>query len=141
MEILNTNSLSVTLPEGVHAGQTIHVQAPDGKINEIVVPQGFGPGSTFTVEFAEEDQKPPEMPYKPAPQQSSYPTAPVAPSPAANPNHDDGFASGFNNPNFVPSPAPAAVQASYAGGEEEIDLSSYPAASDAKPVYSSTPKY
>jgi hypothetical protein len=103
-----------------------------------VVPQGFGPGSTFTVEFAEEEQKPPTQPssYVP-PQQSSYPTA--AASPAADPNHDDGFATGFNNPNFTPSPAPA--QASYAGGEEEIDLSSYPTASDAKPVYSSTPKY
>ena len=43
----------MTLPDGVYGGQTIHVQAPDGKVNEIIVPDGFGPGSTFTVEFAD----------------------------------------------------------------------------------------
>lgn len=43
--------ISVTLPEGVNAGDRIHVRAPDGRLNEIVVPAGMGPGSTFTVEF------------------------------------------------------------------------------------------
>ena len=62
----------VTLPDGVTAGQTIHVQAPDGRLNAIVVPPGFGPGSTFTVEFA--------------PEEAPVPTAPVATSaPVATP--------------------------------------------------------
>jgi hypothetical protein len=39
----------VTLPNGVTAGETIHVQAPDGKINAIVVPPGFGPGYVLVV--------------------------------------------------------------------------------------------
>ncbi len=42
----------VTLPSGVNAGDVIHVKAPDGRMNAIVVPEGMGPGSTFTVEFA-----------------------------------------------------------------------------------------
>jgi hypothetical protein len=37
-------SRSVTLPDGVSEGQTIHVQAPDGQLNAIVIPPGFGPG-------------------------------------------------------------------------------------------------
>jgi hypothetical protein len=28
----------------VSEGQTIHVQAPDGQLNAIVIPLGFGPG-------------------------------------------------------------------------------------------------
>ncbi|KAL7574046.1 hypothetical protein ACA910_015624 [Epithemia clementina (nom. ined.)] len=47
-----SNYIEVTLPEGVKAGQVIHVQAPDGQLNEVVVPEGFGPGDVFTVEFA-----------------------------------------------------------------------------------------
>jgi hypothetical protein len=39
----------VTLPNGVTAGETIHVQAPDGIINVIVVPPGFGPGYILVV--------------------------------------------------------------------------------------------
>ena len=42
----------VTIPEGVKAGQAIHVQAPDGRLNEVIVPDGFGPGDVFTVEFS-----------------------------------------------------------------------------------------
>ena len=44
---------AVVLPDGVTAGQTIHVQAPDGRLNAVVVPAGFGPGDKFTVEFAD----------------------------------------------------------------------------------------
>jgi hypothetical protein len=96
--------VSVTLPEGVAEGQTIHVQAPDGKINAIVVPPGFGPGSTFTVEFTTDETAPPAPPstketYHP----SSAPViAPAAPSYPASATHDadDGFASGFNNPHY-----------------------------------------
>jgi hypothetical protein len=136
-------AVKVTLPEGVQGGQTIHVQAPDGRLNEIVVPQGFGPGSTFTVEFVDED---PNFKKQPAPTPTYQQNAPTdqkaymmaAAVPADN-GHDDGFATGFHNPGFVPPPAPA--PASYVGGEQEIDLNSYPAASDAKPVYSSGPSY
>jgi hypothetical protein len=44
--------ISVTLPPNVHAGDVIHVHAPDGRLNAVTVPEGMGPGSTFTVEFA-----------------------------------------------------------------------------------------
>ena len=133
----------VTLPDGVKAGQVIHVQAPDGRVNEIIVPDGFGPGSTFTVEFAKEEEKPTSggsysnsyVPQKTEP--SSYPTAPAT---KVDPNQDDGFASGFNNPNFVPSAAPSAP-ATAVYGEPDIDFGSYPSASDAKPVYNTAPKY
>jgi hypothetical protein len=46
------DEIIVVLPPGVVAGQTIHVQAPDGRLNAIVIPEGMGPGSKFTVEFA-----------------------------------------------------------------------------------------
>lgn len=134
--------LLVTLPSGVNGGDKIHVQAPDGRLNEIIVPAGFGPGSTFTVEFA--DEPPPSR--TPAP--SSY-SAPVAPATAAttsnnyknssNNNVDDGFATGFNNPNFVPMAA-RATATSYSA-EADVDLSAYPSATDAQPVYSSSPTY
>merc|ERR1712070_792893 len=94
--------IQVTLPAGVSAGQTIQVQAPDGRLNEIIIPQGFGPGSTFTVEFAEAETSP----YTTATSTQSYGSAPTrttAPPPPSQQNdHDDGFASGFNNPGFVP---------------------------------------
>jgi hypothetical protein len=138
--------LLVTLPGGVNGGDKIQVQAPDGRLNEIIVPAGFGPGSTFTVEFADEPSR--------TPASSSY-SAPVAPATAAttsnnynynnknnNTDYDDGFATGFNNPNFVPASAPATSYAatSYAA-EEDVDLSAYPTATDAQPVYSNTNTY
>jgi hypothetical protein len=126
--------IQVTLPSGVYGGQTIQVAAPDGRRNEIVVPDGFGPGMTFTVEFV--DGPPPSTKYSKYEEQPAYgetttaaysnmtPYVPyVTPSsgtataptnyyssPATNPvpatstgrTQDDGFASGFNNPNFVP---------------------------------------
>ena len=139
------------------AGQTIHVQAPDGRVNEIIVPDGFGPGSTFTVQFADEkinsSMPPPPPPsanyHQPAPynfnkppEQAYYPTA--AATPATNPGSgvgggDDGFVSGFHNPNgmgYPPQTAPA-----HTVGEAEYDLNSYPTANDAKPVYSASPSY
>lgn len=51
---------TVTLPSGVSPGDVIHVRAPDGRLNAITVPDGMGPGSTFTVEFAEDLPPPPE---------------------------------------------------------------------------------
>ena len=50
----NGRYISVTLPSNVHAGDVIHVHAPDGRLNAVTVPEGMGPGSTFTVEFAPE---------------------------------------------------------------------------------------
>lgn len=104
--------------DGVEAGQTIHVAAPDGRLNAIVIPPGFGPGSTFTVEFAPAEAPPPPMapaavatnmapsPNDPMAKPSGYGTASSsAPAAAAaNPNYtvppnasrpDDGFATGF----------------------------------------------
>jgi hypothetical protein len=111
--------IQVTLPDGVVAGQTIHVSAPDGRLNAIVIPPGFGPGSTFTVEFANETPPPkdtnrPEVELPPPTVQASVyddttsyaSTAVVAnttpynpydnhPTASSNNKQDDGFASGF----------------------------------------------
>eukprot|EP00804_Cyclotella_cryptica_P017475 CCRYP_017374-RA/>CCRYP_017374-RA protein AED:0.12 eAED:0.12 QI:154/1/1/1/1/1/2/166/180 len=51
--------VQVTLPPGVQPGDVIHVRAPDGRLNAITVPEGMGPGSTFTVEFADDLPPPP----------------------------------------------------------------------------------
>jgi len=126
--------IRVTLPQGVESGQTIRVKAPDGRLNEIIIPPGFGPGMTFTVEFAPESAAPAaaaassysstmmnnKIPAQQAAQMnntrptttSSYgndetPYAsltPLAPPPNTNHQADDGFASGFNNPNWSPPP-------------------------------------
>lgn len=105
-------SLKVTLPDGVVAGQTIHVQAPDGRLNAIVVPAGFGPGSTFTVEFApdEVEAAPAATAYAPQPTNQESTPYRVPPSTHAA---DDGFASGFNNSNYVPSAQATAVSEPY----------------------------
>jgi hypothetical protein len=120
--------IQVTLPDGVYGGQKIQVAAPDGRLNEIVVPTGFGPGSTFTVEFAD---GPPPSKVQEVPSSSSYTpnytpyvtntnndnnrnnnnyystapaqaTATTTTTTTTGPTQDDGFASGFNNPNHVP---------------------------------------
>jgi hypothetical protein len=132
--------VQVTLPAGVEPGQTIRVQAPDGRVNEIIVPPGMGPGSTFTVEFAEEAPSHKfSEPTKPATTANQYtppgevaPTASAFPAndiPQGNNDHDDGFASAFNSPNFTPS--------TFATNAH----SSYPSANDARPVYNSPPGY
>jgi hypothetical protein len=110
-----TQYVQVTLPPGVTAGQEIHVQAPDGSINAIVIPPGFGPGSTFTVEFAKPDEVAPsskQSDYTPPTFQAEvynnninsvnaqFDTTPVAHAEPVNTNAnnstaDDGFASGF----------------------------------------------
>jgi hypothetical protein len=114
--LLPNSSLStVTLPDGVFEGQTIHVQAPDGRLNAIVVPPGFGPGSKFTVEFAPEETAvpAPSAPVAPVPATkadyggTSYNNAPVAPVAPPPPGGDDGFASGFGNPHYKPPVAQA----------------------------------
>lgn len=132
--------VQVTLPAGVEPGQTLRVQAPNGRLNEIIVPPGMGPGSTFTVEFAEEApaQKFSD-PIKPVTSSNQYtPPGAVAATATAIPandlppqhNYDDGgFANALDNPNFVPSAAATNAH------------SSYPSASDARPVYNSPPAY
>ena len=145
--------VNVTLPAGVESGQKIHVKAPgpNGRINEIIIPPGYGPGMSFTVEFAPESAAPGS--YAPAAAPSNKvpayeaaainntrppPTTSSVPPAAAN-HADDGFASGFNNPNWTPPPptASATVQ------DPEFDISAYPT-SEAVPVasgYSAPPKY
>jgi len=122
--------IQVTLPEGVSSGQKIQVAAPDGRLNEIIIPQGFGPGSTFTVEFASDTPPPVSM----ASNKTSYGSTPTTatpsqpvPPPSLDNNIDDGFATGFHSPGFVPQ----------ATATPANDYSSYPTAIDAKPVYSS----
>jgi hypothetical protein len=115
---------SVTLPSGVEAGQTIHVQAPDGRLNAIVIPPGFGPGSTFTVEFAPEDVPPPPKP--------------------EIPDSGDGFAAGFHNPNWRPDATATAVPANEPevvvhATEQDAD-GSYPTTTY-QPLYTPTPAY
>jgi hypothetical protein len=118
--------VQITLPQGVVAGQRIQVQAPDGRLNEIIVPAGMRPGSTFTVEFADVSNKQTSNNYSGYnPPGSAPPTATAMPannlSPTTN-GRDDGFASGFHNPTFESSTA--------------VNYNSYPHADDAKPVYS-----
>ena len=130
----------VTLPDGVKAGQTIHVQAPDGQVNAIVVPEGFGPGSTFTVEFASEETSPPP-PSKVEPHQNQSAGQPPPPPPAQGNTGDDGFASGFNNPGWTPATAQPAANTSSTYAEPDIQLgASYPTTS-ATPVYNTAPVY
>lgn len=86
----NVEYVEVTLPTGVSAGDIIHVRAPDGRLNEIIVPDGMGPGSTFTVEFDPGDAPVateqeiavavPESEVNVAPYSQSYPSAPAYPS-------------------------------------------------------------
>lgn len=87
--------IQVTLPEGVQSGQTIHVQAPNGTVNAIVVPEGFGPGSTFIVEFAEQEEAPQEKTNTSTFDGSTVPLVDATVPPPSNPAADDGFASAF----------------------------------------------
>ena len=149
--------LAVTLPDGVYGGQTIHVQAPNGKLNEIIVPDGFGPGSTFTVEFADDAAmqhdkfKGQQQQYASTTKQSyatpattsdsnNYPTADTNRVPNSRADYDDGFASGFQNPNFVPGPVSSSTAPTYASASisnnNSYNNNAYPmATADAKPVY------
>jgi hypothetical protein len=141
--VISPRCTIVTLPSGVSSGQTIHVQAPDGQVNAIVIPAGFGPGSTFTVEFAPEGETSPQCK-----------TNAVPPSSGQTQNTstgDDGFATSFGNPNSRPPPTTVATavpasepEISLSGygqnNEADIDLGAYPTTS-ATPVYSSAPQY
>lgn len=138
--------VQVTLPPGVEPGQRIQVQSPSGRLNEIVVPHGMGPGSTFTVEFAEPEENKygshqttsyasnqTTSQYTPP---SAVPTTTFVPAndmlPASIPNgheQDDGFATGFNNHAFATTKGAT------------NDYSSDPSANDARPVYNAPPSY
>ena len=146
------------------AGQTIHVAAPDGRLNEIIVPEGFGPGSTFTVEFADTPphQQKTTTSYNTTTNQYNNTAAPISSSTTNNNNYDDGFATGFQDPNYIPQPI-AAPESSYnttttttpgrpspnltpyvtttTTNNNNLDLNSYPTATDAKPVYNTAPQY
>jgi hypothetical protein len=143
MPMKQPDYIQVTLPPGVYAGQTIQVAAPDGRRNEIIVPDGFGPGMTFTVEFADGPPPPSKQTEEPVynstgtsnftpgntnsnftpgytpnftpyvqtgSNYNNYNNNYSAPAPAssipmgapATTRQDDGFASGFNNSNFIP---------------------------------------
>eukprot|EP00540_Astrosyne_radiata_P015392 CAMPEP_0116844264 /NCGR_PEP_ID=MMETSP0418-20121206/12567_1 /TAXON_ID=1158023 /ORGANISM="Astrosyne radiata, Strain 13vi08-1A" /LENGTH=180 /DNA_ID=CAMNT_0004475149 /DNA_START=43 /DNA_END=585 /DNA_ORIENTATION=+ len=91
--------IQVTLPPGVSSGETIHVQAPDGRLNAIQVPPGMGPGSTFTVQFQDAPTSSSSSPSYPPPPTYNNPTTTTTnngTTPPAPPRPDDGFASGFN---------------------------------------------
>eukprot|EP00978_Attheya_sp_CCMP212_P017001 scaffold45028_cov51-Attheya_sp.AAC.3 len=79
--------ISVTLPDGVSEGDSIHVQAPDGQLNEIIVPPGMGPGSTFTVEFAPTPSEPTATAVAMNPDTSV--DAPIATSYPSPPSYDN----------------------------------------------------
>jgi hypothetical protein len=125
--------IEVTLPEGVSEGQTIHVQAPDGRLNAIIVPPGFGPGMTFTVEFA--DAVPPPTAdvtlATNAPATSTAATTTTA-GPAVD-HPDDGFVSGFNNPHYRPPPPTAQATTTFS---DDYNAQYYPSSNtQATPVY------
>jgi len=93
------------------------------------VPPGFGPGSTFTVEFASEEEASP----------ATAPTAFAAATPTPPDNRpDDGFATGFGNPAYrPPATAVPAHEVNVSNYEQDINVgSSYPTTS-ATPVYDS----
>lgn len=129
--------ISVTLPEGVNPGDTIHVQSPDGRLNAIVVPEGMYAGSTFTVEFASAPKPPP----------TAVPVAaPAASSNGAPPNYD--FASGFNAPPTSGRPTSSGQDDGFVSGfnsravQAEPDVNanaSYPTAPAYNPSYTSKP--
>ena len=52
IDVSKQNHKTVTLPDGVQAG--------DGRLNTITIPEGMGPGSTFTVEFSVDTPPPPK---------------------------------------------------------------------------------
>jgi hypothetical protein len=43
--------LTVTVPDGVMAGQQIQIKAPTGQLVNVKVPEGCGPGSQFKIQI------------------------------------------------------------------------------------------
>jgi hypothetical protein len=113
---MHPSSFVVTLPQGVYPGDTIHVKAPDGRINAIIVPDGMFAGDSFTVEFADTPpssggaavddkygyQNPPVAPSAPVAGEPEISFAPATAEPEisfapATPAQNDDFASGFGS--------------------------------------------
>ena len=136
----NTNTANptkVTVPAGVSPGQTIRVQSPNGESHDIIVPSGQYSGSSFTVEFAAGGNNnygtstpntilpPSNNPaYTPiaTPSHNNYNTSSNYDSNyASNSRADDGFASGFNNPNYTPQATATILPVT-----PEISAQSYP---------------
>mmetsp|Transcript_4557 Transcript_4557/g.6569 ORF Transcript_4557/g.6569 Transcript_4557/m.6569 type:complete len:176 (+) Transcript_4557:128-655(+) len=99
--------IAVTLPEGVSPGDKIHVKAPDGRLNEIIVPPGMYPGSTFTVQFSDspqpmQKQDEPEINLnQPIGEPDINLNQPYVPMATAQPTQqgEDDFATGFGSSN------------------------------------------
>lgn len=111
--------IKVTLPVGVRAGQKIHVQAPDGRLNEIIIPPGFGPGNEFLVQFSD--------------------TAPAPSAPVALPSNrldSGGFANVLDEQPEIALPVPNS-NGVYGDYPTSTATPVYPP----YPVYSSPPKY
>ena len=43
--------LTITVPDGVMAGQQIQIKAPTGQLVNVKVPEGCGPGSQFKIQI------------------------------------------------------------------------------------------
>ena len=43
--------LTITVPEGVMAGQQIQIKAPTGQLVNVKVPEGCGPGSQYKIQI------------------------------------------------------------------------------------------
>eukprot|EP01044_Picomonas_judraskeda_P012470 COSAG03_NODE_1786_length_3522_cov_474.402279_1_plen_420_part_10 len=59
-EAAGTQTMAVTVPDGVEPGQALLVTGPDGNDLEVVVPDGLGPGDTFQVELGAQGAIAPE---------------------------------------------------------------------------------
>jgi len=80
----NKEMIKVTVPPGVSAGQPLHVNAPDGRTIQAVVPQGFGPGSSFLVEMPPRTMGAPST-HSTVPPINYGGVQPMAPPPATKP--------------------------------------------------------
>jgi hypothetical protein len=133
--LTTTPTTTVTLPAGVSSGQVIHVQAPDGAINAITVPPGFGPGSTFTVEFAPPDkrQQYDDKQFTGTGAAASKLDQPYSVPPPPATSGDDGFVSGFGNNNNRTTPVTAAATTNFS--DAYYAQYATPAQQQATPVY------
>ena len=84
----------VTVPPGVSAGMTIHVEIPDGRMIQAAIPPGLGPGSEFHVEVPE--LAPDEQPERQNPAASSYEDrGEMEMIPASSPSNDLSYSDVF----------------------------------------------
>lgn len=50
---MSLNTLQVCIPAGITAGDSLNIQAPDGRMFGIVVPAGVAPGELISVDIRE----------------------------------------------------------------------------------------